>query len=144
MTDLMKEHNKECVIPHVREHLNGVWIETESQQVLRLTKSHLVHTERGLIRAEHLRIEDKVYTSLDEKETTKVTLVKEDNDQTYFGLNCHVSEVLANGIKTSTFGNVHSIPAFWMTHVSKIIGIQRASAIGDSVANILARLGFIN
>jgi hypothetical protein len=50
------------------------------------------------------------------------------------------SEVLANGIKTSTFGNYHTIPAAWMKYASAIVGVERASRWGDSVVELLAKV----
>ncbi len=58
----------------------------------------------------------------------------------YFGLNCLHSEVLANGIKTSTFGKYHAIPAWWMRVVGGALGPKRASSLGDFMVELLVKV----
>jgi hypothetical protein len=72
-----------------------------------------------------------------------VRVTKKDNslqEQTYFGLNCVESFVLADGIKTSTFGFFHSIPAAWMKYASRLLGVKRASTLGDSIVQWLNKM----
>ena len=60
--------------------------------------------------------------------------------QTYFGLNCLESIVLANGIKTSTFGRFHAVPATWMSWAGRALGADRASRYGDAIAEFLVKI----
>jgi hypothetical protein len=106
---------------------------------LRLTEDHLVFTATGLRPASELSVGDIIFADLAQTHRCQVIDVsKETEDQTYFGLNCIESIVLANGIKTSSYGKYHTIPAFWMKHASKVVGIERASSIGDTIANALS------
>ena len=57
-----------------------------------------------------------------------------DADEDFVGLNCLDSQVVANGLKASTFGKLHHLPAWWMRIVGTIAGIERASRIGDWIA----------
>ena len=91
---------------------------------------------------------DTVFTSMDETTTCALTcavksVMHESRNQRYFGLNCLESVVLADGVKTSTFGRLHAVPAAWMKYAGSMIGIHRASAIGDAIATILAKIGVI-
>ena len=63
--------------------------------------------------------------------------------QEFFGLNCLNSEVLAAGIKCSTFEKLHSIPSFWMSIMGKVLGIKRASAVGDYIEQIVSKMNLI-
>ena len=103
-----------------------------------------MYTARGLLLASELTKGDVLFSDLAESVHCRVTnIATEQNDQTYFGLNCAESIVLANGIKTSTFGKYHTIPAFWMKYASKIFGIERASSIGDSITDALFKMNVI-
>lgn len=55
----------------------------------------------------------------------------------FFGLNCLRSVVLAEGIKTSTFGSLHTIPSLWMSYVGHVFGVEKASRWGDAVASFV-------
>lgn len=136
------QSHPECRIPHVVES-DGVRIETECGQSLRLTDDHLVYTPHGLVPAASIVRADTVYTSLDESKSCAVKSLTHERKQRYFGLNCRESVVLANGIKTSTFGRYHQIPAAWMKYAGALIGIERASAIGDVIATALFKMGAI-
>jgi hypothetical protein len=127
---------------------NGVRIETScgnsGTKVLRLTGDHLVYTSAGLRSASNIAIGDTVFGDLTEIEMCHVFHVtKEDNSlqyQTYFGLNCVDSVVLADGIKTSTFGLYNFIPAAWMKYASRLLGVKRASSLGDSIVQWLNKM----
>ncbi len=54
-------------------------------------------------------------------------------------MNCLRSEVLADGIKTSTFGKYHFIPAWWMRIVGGVVGPKRASTFGDAIVGLLVK-----
>jgi hypothetical protein len=61
----------------------------------------------------------------------------------YFGLHCLDSDVLANWIKTSTFGRYHALPAAYMKYAGAVLGVHRASAIGDAIATAFFKIGVI-
>jgi hypothetical protein len=133
----------DCKVPHI-VRARGVIIETSCNRALRLTSDHLVYSSKGLMAASSLITGDVLFSDLDQLHPCKVIRISnEQNDQTYFGLNCAESIVLANGIKTSTFGKYHTIPAFWMKYASKIFGIERASSIGDSLVSVLIKMNVI-
>jgi hypothetical protein len=111
------ENHAECRIPH-KVMSNGVRIETVDGHVLRLTDDHLVFTSRGLIPAGSIVYGDTLFTSIEaridasKKDQSQVSRVTAETNQLYFGLNCLESIVLANGLKTSTFGKYHAVPAW--------------------------------
>lgn len=146
LKELQKGHAAagQCHVPHVIRSRHGVIIETNCTQKaapLQLTADHLVFTAArgggGLVAASQLAVGDVLFADLKQRvpcAVTKMTEVKEQD--TYFGLNCiHSSEVLANGIKTSTFGHYHALPAAWMRVVGHWFGIERASRWGNALAN---------
>lgn len=137
ITKFAASNPSECVIPH-SVRTDGVIIQHScSSDPLRLTADHLVYTHRGLVYAGTLERDDVLYHTEEEVHgSCKVLEVSLEKDQTYVGLNCLHSVVIANGVKTSTFGSFHAIPAAWMKYASKIIGINWASAIGDTMVNI--------
>jgi len=145
LKDLVERKHKECHIPHIVRS-RGVVISTScSKTPLRLTDSHLVvtrkHGHKVMIAASEMRKGDIVFSNMQETQHCKVTQVhREEHVQEYFGLNCVESEVLANGVKTSTFGVYHRIPALWMKHMSKVLGIHTASKWGDHMATVAAKL----
>ena len=132
----------ECRIPHIIQSKNGVIIETTcslpSSLPLHLTGDHLVYTERDGLKAAHtVAVGDVLFANVQQTKLCRVTRVtKSGTEQTYFGLNCLKSEVLANGIKTSTFGHYHAAPAAWMRIVGRVFGIERASRWGNSLAEL--------
>ena len=132
---LDKGHS-ECRIPHVVV-AHGVAIHTTcSGKPLRLTKTHLVFTAHGLVKAEQVQKGDVLYKDLDQvDECTVVSVAQESEQQKYFGLNCLSSVVLADGVKTSTFGDLHTLPSLWMSWVGRVAGIERASKWGDAIAS---------
>jgi len=131
-----------CAIPHVVVS-NGVKISTTCPGVLRLTNDHLVYTHDGLQSAATVKVGDFLYSDMEQKNTCEVTKIEIEVAQTYFGLNCEESEVLADGYKTSTFGIFHEVPAAWMKYASKVLGVHAASALGDSFASLLSKIKLI-
>jgi len=126
-----------CVVPHVKRS-DGVAIHTAcSAQALRLTPEHLVYSARGLLLASELRVGDSLFADVNEQAVCNVTSIDAEARQRYFGLNCEDSVVLANGIKTSAFGVYHTVPTAWMKIASSLVGVKRASAIGDQIAAFL-------
>lgn len=116
-----------------------------AEKILRLTDGHLVYTPRGLQPAGSLKPgEDTVYADLQETNKCKVVSVtKEAEQHNYFGLNCLNSQVLASGLKASTFEKLHAVPAFWMQVMGRILGIKRASALGDYVAELVQKMNLV-
>lgn len=138
----------ECHVPHTVVADNGVAITVDcsasSVTLLRLTPDHLVFSGRGLVAAASLAVGDRVFADVEEKTVCRVaSIARERDQQRYFGLNCRDSIVLANGVKTSTFGHYHTIPSLWMKFGSMILGIERSSSIGDFFASGLKRIGLI-
>lgn len=143
LDELLRKEHPECHVPHQVQGGGVAISSTCSADKLRLTADHLVYTNRGLIAATNVRVGDEVFGDQAESKKCQVTKVESEQNQRYFALNCHESEVITNGVKTSTFGVVHRVPALWMKYASKVIGIERASKIGDVVASVLARLSLI-
>ncbi len=137
--------SSKCAVPHVLESVLGVRIETACKGVrpLRLTADHLVFTQRGLVAAGTVRPGDYLFRDLAQTQQCAVTATGREFG-TYFGLNCEESTVLSDGFKTSTFGYTHALPAAWMHYASKVLGVQRASSIGDSVVSFLYRWSIIS
>lgn len=115
------------------------------KKTLRLTDGHLMYTRRGLQPAGQLLPgQDVIYADLEEKEACAVlSVTREEHEQQYFGLNCLTSQVLANGLKASTFEKMHFVPALWMQIMGRILGIKKASAIGDFVASLIHKMNLI-
>jgi len=130
------EQHSDCRIPHVVRSRGVVVHTTCADKPLRLTADHLVFTAKGTRAASALVAGDVVYGDLEQQRPCTVKSVeRESTEQEYFGLNCLRSAVLADKVKTSTFGNMHTLPSLWMSYVGRIFGIARASAWGDVLAN---------
>jgi hypothetical protein len=140
------ENHDECAIPHVVTE-QGLIITARcaaETKVLRLTAGHLVYTKRGLQAAKDVTTLDVLFSDLDEKNSCSVvSITREPAAERYFGLNCHSSQVLASGIKSSTFEKLHAIPSFWMAIMGRILGIKQASRIGDHIEQLVAKMNLI-
>jgi hypothetical protein len=135
------ESHPACRIPH-KVVADGVSIATSCGSTpLRLTNTHLVFTKKGLKKAGELKKDDVVFSDLNQKTQCTVLSVTEEKDEKYFGLNCLKSVVLANGIKASTFGDIHTLPAVWMSWVGSVAGIDRASKWGVSIEAFARKMG---
>lgn len=136
-----------CRIPHVLEGMRGgVVLETESGELLRLTANHLVFAHRlGLVPARLLVAgRDAVMVGREERPVLLKNVQLDDTPARYFGLNCpQGSVVLANNIKCSTFDTLHHLPALWMRVASAVVGIDRASRWGDTMAGWAHSLGIV-
>ena len=135
------EKFSECRIPH-RVRAVGVVLHTTCNvaKPLRLTRDHLVYTARGLVAAEKVLVGDAVFGNVQQTQSCLVTKTESEKEvQEYFGLNCYRSVVLADKVKTSTFGNQHTLPSLWMSWVGSIAGIHRASTWGDAIAEFAHR-----
>jgi hypothetical protein len=131
------QQGQECVIPHIVESM-GVTVTTScGGAALRLTKDHLVSTMEGWRQAGALQVGDVLFGNSAKTRICKVvSVIAEQTSQQYFGLNCPDSEVLADGILVSTFGHLHVLPALWMKYASAVVGIEKASAWGDRIADV--------
>lgn len=145
-------NHEECRIPHIVT-ADGLRFEVECSDTknlmktktshLRLTADHLVFTFDGLVAASSLRIGHVVFSDMEETNHCHVKSITHETGQRYFGLNCLESVVLANSIKTSTFGRYHTLPAAWMSWVGNIFGTERASRWGDSITQFFTRINVI-
>ena len=144
MEDFFNENEPECRIPHVVEAI-GLVISTSCDNIpLRVTSDHLVYSSNGLLEASNLKKGDVLFSDFDHELEENNCIVqwvrKEERLQKYFGLNCLTSEVLANGIHTSTFGTYHTIPAIYMYNIGSILGIDMASQLGDTLSQLYSKL----
>jgi hypothetical protein len=134
MKDLIEGKEPECTVPHTPKS-RGVVITTDCNKTVRVTDTHLMATPNGFQLAYSLKVGDKLFGDYDNKEVCTVESVsKEKNVQTYFGLNCIHSEVLAAGVRASTFGDFHTLPSWYMYYVGGAVGTDTASTFGDYVA----------
>jgi len=139
LSNLTAQEGADCHVPHTFEAIKGIKIETTCNDTLRLTLDHLVFTQRGIVQAGSIDIGDSIFRDMEETVSCKVTNVEEEYSN-YFGLNCEESVVLANGYKTSTFGNYHLLPSLYMKYGSKLLGVKGASQLGDAIVNQLLAL----
>lgn len=124
----------ECKVPHTPKS-RGVVIQTSCNKTLRLTDTHLVATSTGFQTAVSVKQGDILFGDFEGTvECTVESNEKEKDVQRYFGLNCLQSEVLANGLKTSTFGDFHTLPSWYMYYAGKVVGAETASVFGDYIA----------
>lgn len=140
------QNHAECHIPHIVNAVGTVLTAKcgGETKILRVTPGHLVYTQRGLQAAGDLTSKDTMYADHSETHSCQVVSIMRDNKEAkYFGLNCFTSEVLADGLKVSCFEKLHSIPSFWMSIMGRILGIKRASAIGDHIEQIVSWMNLI-
>lgn len=136
-----------CYIPHVIR-TSGYLVRAKCgyhTKEVKLTHNHLVYTKEGLKPAKALKPGyDVVFSDISANNACTVLSVDVSAEiEEYFGLNCYESEVLANGIKTSTFEIMHKLPAFWMNHFGGTFGIKTASILGDYLVQIAESLNFL-
>ena len=137
LADLQAGKEPECKIPHTPSSRGVVVTAKCKDQIrnLRVTDTHLVATSKGFQLAYSLQVGDVVFNDLEGANMCTVTSVtKEAKIERYFGLNCLTSEVLADGIKASTFGDFHTLPSWYMSYAGNLIGIDTASMMGDYIA----------
>jgi len=141
LDSLKKGEHPSCTVPHIFTAEGVKLITSCNNATLRLTNDHLVYTQRGLIEAKEIQVGDALYQDLQEIKTCKVISAEKENSLTesYFGLNCEESVVLANGFKTSTFGKLHFLPSLWMRIMTPLIGVRAASAWGDYFSHLVQR-----
>lgn len=131
--ELMDGQEPECSVPHSPTS-KGVVISTSCSKTLRVTDTHLIATSKGFKLAYSLKPGDIVFSGFHNTEQCEVISVeKESVAQQYFGLNCVHSEVLASGIRSSTFGDFHTIPSWYMHYIGSLAGVDYASRLGDFI-----------
>lgn len=125
-------YNTTCYVPHVVVS-KGYWVQCGSNLV-RATGNHLFFTVRGLVPLKEVQVGDEMYTDLAETQVCTVTLQgREETEQEYFGLNCFDSQVLASGVKASLYEKNHVVPATWMFVMSRLLGLEKASQLGEQL-----------
>ncbi len=140
VTQLLNGAEPECTVPHMPT-ARGVVVSTNCGKRLRVTETHLVATPRGFQLAHTLRRGDLLFGDMDgEAACAVVNVEREAERQRYFGLNCVHSEVLANGLRTSTFGDFHTLPSWYMYYAGLALGPEAAARLGDAVADVFLGL----
>lgn len=129
---------KDCRIAHTVQS-KGIEVFFEEGLSLKVTKNHLVAYRKEYsrvnlyVRAIELKKTHRVVCQSQKGWCTVKKIVKNDQVETYFGLNCIDSVLFSDGILTSTFENYHYFPSAWMKIVGSLFGIQKASRWGDSI-----------
>jgi hypothetical protein len=122
----------ECTVPH-SPFSKGVVISTSCDKTVRVTDTHLMATTKGFQLAYSLKTGDVMFGDYGKETCTVQSVEKEKTTQQYFGLNCVHSEVLASGLRASTFGDFHTLPSWYMTYVGGMIGSETASLLGEYI-----------
>ena len=123
----------ECTVPHSPAS-KGVVISTSCDKTVRVTDTHLMATTKGFQLAYSLKAGDVLFGDYGKDMCTVKSVEKEKTTQQYFGLNCVHSEVLASGLRASTFGDFHTLPSWYMTYVGGLVGSETASYLGEFIA----------
>lgn len=123
----------ECTVPH-SPWSKGVIISTSCGKTVRVTDTHLMATTKGFQLAYSLKTDDVLFGNYDGEMCTVKSVEKERVQQQYFGLNCVHSEVLASGLRASTFGDFHTLQSWYMTYVGGVLGTDTASYFGEYIA----------
>ena len=123
----------ECTVPHT-PFSKGVVISTSCDKTVRVTDTHLMSTTKGFQLAYSLKSGDVLFGDYDKEMCIVQAVEKETITQQYFGLNCVHSEVLASGLRASTFGDFHTLPSWYMTYVGGLVGLETASFLGEYIA----------
>jgi len=131
--ELKNGKEPECSVPH-SPMSRGVIISTLCGKTVRVTDTHLVATTKGFQLAYSLKAGDVLFGDYDKEQCTVQSVEKEKVDQQYFGLNCVHSEVLASGLRASTFGDFHTLPSWYMTYVGGLVGSGAAASLGEYIA----------
>lgn len=137
-TFTLRNISHHCVVPHiVPSYGHSMTVQCQQKvKVIRATSDHLFFTRRGIVPLQEITTTDMVFSDLEETEECLVLKnEKETIEQVYFGLNCFESVVLASGIKASTFGRNHMIPATWMWIMSRVFGLEKASCWGEVIVS---------
>jgi len=134
LEDFLANKHPECKVPHT-PNSKGVVITTSCDKIVRVTDTHLMASKNGYQLAYSLKPGDVLFGNMEHTEECVVEKVeKERGMEQYFGLNCLSAEVLVNGIKASTFGDFHTLPSWYMYYMGNLIGVEKASKLGDFIA----------
>jgi hypothetical protein len=136
--ELLTGAEPECVVVHTLVS-RGVVLKTSCGKTVRVTDTHLMLTPTGYHPAASLLKGDTLFDSNDNACTVSSN-DREIAEQKYFGLNCLVSEVHANGLQASTFGDFHTLPSWYMSVVGQTLGVQTASKMGDVIADFYYKM----
>ena len=128
----------ECTVPHT-PFSKGVIISTSCGKTVRVTDTHLIATTKGFQLAYSLKAGDVLFGDYDNELCIVESVEKEKTTQQYFGLNCVHSEVLASGLRASTFGDFHTLPSWYMTYVGGLVGSETASSLGQYISEWYAQ-----
>lgn len=132
--DLKSGKEPECSVPHTPSSI-GVVISTSCDKTVRVTDTHLMATPQGFRLAYSLKPGDVLFGGYDDSDLCTVTSIeREKSVQEYFGLNCVHSEVLASGLRASTFGDFHTLPSWYMSYVGSVFGTEASSLLGQYIA----------
>merc|ERR1711991_10459 len=145
LDDLQKNH-PQCAVPHVVEAIGVIVTAKCSSEIkkLRVTRNHLVYTNQGLKSAGKLALADTLYEDHDEsKPCSLISVEEEQKAEKYFGLNCYSNDVIASGLKCSTFEKYHGLASLYFKTIGRIIGVHHASKIGDKVYQLARALNLI-
>ncbi len=137
------ESSGECRIPHTVIS-DGLRLETTcGGSPLRLTPDHLVYAKLlhgdGFVPASSLNAGDTVFADLLRQRPCQILSVSRESGQQYFGLNCLESIVVADNVLVSTFGKYHKLPSLFMSYAGHLMGIDRASKVGDAIASLFSK-----
>jgi hypothetical protein len=134
LSDLLAGAEPECYVPHTPRG-RGVTISTSCGRAVTTTETHLIVTSTGHQLARSLQPGDQLFGDFTGDKKCVVTgVTRPVAAARFFGLNCVHSEVLANGLRASTFGDFHALPAWYMAYAGRILGPEMASHIGDTIA----------
>jgi hypothetical protein len=139
LADFLRGDEPECVIPHVVDAI-GVHIETDCGSV-GVTPGHLILTPEGYESANSLEVGDVILGEKEDQECKVTGITQHEDTKKYFGLNCLESEVVVDGMRASTFGNYHALPATFMYYAGNAFGISTASKVGDALASVFFTAG---
>ena len=135
LAELQAGAEPECHVPHVPT-ARGVTIATTCGRNVTTTETHLMVTPKGHQLAHTLNVGDELFGDFTGEQKCLVTAVTRTNSNArFFGLNCVHSEVLANGLRASTFGDFHTLPAWYMYYAGLLLGPDAASRLGDNIAD---------
>ena len=123
----------ECTVPHSPTS-KGVVITTSCDKTVRVTDTHRMATTKGFQLAYSLKSGDVSFGDYDKEMCSVKAVEKKKTTKQYFGLNCVHSEVLASGLRASTFGDFHTLPSWYMTYVGGLVGSETASSLGEYIA----------
>jgi hypothetical protein len=134
LAEFLRGDEPECVVPHVVDSI-GLDIATDCGTI-GVTRSHLLSTSAGYLPADSFKVGDYILSEKDNHECKVTGITQHKETKKYFGLNCLESEVVVDGMRASTFGNYHALPASFMYYAGNMFGISTASMVGEKLGNM--------